>query len=109
MKKRIKSPKKENNTNDIDENQIKIQKNNPSESCKDENEICENVNSETENTESVIVRNHNENNEISGTKTNLFKKVIDDKKENQNSIISYNKNIKVNSSVEGNIGKKNQN
>ena len=108
MKKRINSPniKNENNKNDFAQNQIKIQKNDLSESCKDENEICEKVNSETENNENKIVRNHNENNEISDTKTTFFKKVPDDKKENQNFIISYNQKIKVNSPKKGNIGKK---
>ena len=76
MKKRINSPniKNENNKNDFAQNQIKIQKNDLSEICKDENEICEKVNSETENNENKIVRNHNENNEISDTKTTFFKK-----------------------------------
>ena len=108
MKKRINSPfnKKENDKNDIDENQIKIKKNNPSESCKDENEICEKVNSETVNNGIINLRIYNENDQITESKKTLFKKVNDDKKEIQNSIITYNQNIEVNSSAEGNIEKK---
>ena len=108
MKKRINSPynKKENDKNDIDENQIKIKKNNPSESCKDENEKCEKGNSETENNGIINLKIYNENDQITESKKTLFKKVNDDKKEIQNSIITYNQNIEVNSSAEGNIEKK---
>ncbi len=108
MKKRINSPynKKENDKNDIDENQIKIKKNNPSESCKDENEKCVKGNSETENNGIINLKIYNENDQITESKKTLFKKVNDDKKEIQNSIITYNQNIEVNSPVEGNIEKK---